>query len=330
MVAERSIEERDQLPVECENAVGGRRRVWCVITSVEPKGETEACEQQAAGARKYATKVCDGILALMDGRVILSASTGEPKVFYDKTDVPEGTVEVARQEISVLTETIEEQAFKPDGGCAAQAPEWEELQRLRAEGLVAIRDINKLLNNCDELIPTWLNVVRGVVDSEDLPLNVYRETLLQNKILRVIKKNHVTKYLEKLAETAELKDDPKRSYEQRGKCSNLGYNEDSAVGVKTAELLRFNTSKSGGEQISIEEYVDRMTEEQYDIYYITGESIAMVSFSSLCENLRKKDHEVPYMADPVDEKTVHQPMEFDGMRPTSTTKEGLDLRDQDE
>ena len=251
MVAEHSIEERDQLPVECENAVGGRRRVWCVITSVEPKGETEACEQQAADARKYAAKVCDGILALMDGRVILSARTGEPKVFYDKTDVPERTVEVARQEISVLTETIEErtgrqgkwsdkveklkslpadkeQAFKLDGSCAAQAREWKELRGLRDEELVTICDTNKLPNDCDEFIPKWLNVVKGVVDSEDLPLNVCRETLLQNKILRAIKKNHVTKYLEMLAETAELKDDRKKSYEQRGKCSNFGYHKDSA------------------------------------------------------------------------------------------------------
>ena len=73
------------------------------------------------------------------------------------------------------------------------------------------------VNDCDELIPKWLNVVKGVVDSEDLPLNVYRETLLQNKILRVFKKNHVTKYLEMLAEITELNDDHKKFYEQFGK-----------------------------------------------------------------------------------------------------------------
>ena len=81
-----------------------------------------------------------------------------------------------------------------------QVPDWEELQRLRAEGLVAIHDTNKLLNDCDELIPKWLNVVNGLVNSEDFPLNIYQETLLQNKILRVVRRNYVTKYLEMFAE----------------------------------------------------------------------------------------------------------------------------------
>ena len=117
-----------------ERGVGTRRLAWRFIASVEQKERTKAHEQQAADARKYAAKVCDGILTLIDEDLILSASTGEPKVFYYKT------------------ETIEEQAPKLDGRCAAQAPEWEELQRLRAEGLVATRDTNKLLNDC-ELIP---------------------------------------------------------------------------------------------------------------------------------------------------------------------------------
>ena len=144
-----------------------------------------------------------------------------------------------------------------------------------------------IMDDSDEPIPEWLNFVKGVVDSEDIPLNVYRETLLQNKILRVIKKNHVTKYLETLAEIAELNDDSKKSYEQRGKYWN---HEESTVGFKTAEMLRFNTSKPGDEQISFEEYVDRMKEGQNDIYCITGESIAMVSSSSFLENLRKKGY----------------------------------------
>ena len=100
-----------------------------------------------------------------------------------------------------------------------------------------------IMDDCDEPIPEWLNFVKGVVDSEDIPLNVYRETLLQNKILCVIKKNHVTKYLETLAEIAELNDDSKKSYEQCGKCWN---HEDSTVGVKTAEMLRFNSMETNG------------------------------------------------------------------------------------
>ena len=164
-----------------------------------------------------------------------------------------------------------------------------------------------IMDDRDELVPEWLNTVKVVIDSEDLPLNVCRETLLQNKILRVIKKNHVTKYLEMLAEIAEL-----------------NFVDDA----DTAELLRFNTS--GDEQINLKEYVDRMKEGQNDICYITGENIAVVSSSSFSEDLCKKGYEVLYIVDPMDEYAVHQPKEFNGMRPKSTTKKGLDLGDQDE
>merc|ERR1711982_149864 len=118
-----------------------------------------------------------------------------------------------------------------------------------------------IMDDCEDVIPEWLSFIKGVVDSEDLPLNISRETLQQNKILRVIKKNLVKKCLEMFAEIAEKKD---------------------------AELLRFHTSKSGDEQISLKEYVDRMKEGQNDIYYITGESIQAVSSSPFLESLRKK------------------------------------------
>merc|ERR1711934_1147978 len=124
------------------------------------------------------------------------------------------------------------------------------------------------------------------------------------------------------SEIAEKKDDYKKFYEQFSKNIKLGINEDSTNRAKVAELMRYHTSKSGDEQISLKEYVDRMKEGQSDIYYITGESIAAVSSSPFIEALRKKGLEVIYMVDPVDEYAVQQ---LKGV-----TKEGLDIEDEDE
>merc|ERR1711903_42874 len=117
---------------------------------------------------------------------------------------------------------------------------------------------------------------------------------------------------------------------QFSKNIKLGIHEDSTNRAKVAELMRYHTSKSGDEQISLKEYVDRMKEGQNDIYYITGDSIAAVSSSPFLETLRKKGLEVLYMVDPVDEYSVQQLKEFDGKKLKSVTKEGLDIEDEDE
>merc|ERR1712134_11873 len=187
-----------------------------------------------------------------------------------------------------------------------------------------------IMDDCEELIPEWLSFVKGVVDSEDLPLNISRETLQQNKILRVIKKNLVKKCLEMFTEITEKKDDYKKFYEQFSKNLKLGIHEDSTNRAKLADLLRFQTSKSGDEMISLKEYCDRMKEGQNDIYYITGESIQGVSSSPFIETLRKKGIEVLYMVDPIDEYCVQQLKEYDGKKLKSVTKEGLDLDTEEE
>jgi heat shock protein beta len=204
----------------------------------------------------------------------------------------------------------------------------------------------------EDLVPRYLNFLRGVVDSDDLPLNVSRETLQQHKVLKVMGKKLVRKALEMLRKLATPKDkdddeeddddeekevedaeetDPYiKFWEAFGKNIKLGIIEDAPNRSKLQKLLRFKTNKSGEGYVSLEDYVENMPDYQKSIYYISGESIESVENSPFLEKLNKKNLEVLYLVDPIDEYAIQHVTEYDGKKLQSVSKEGISFGGDDE
>nr|CAG4709735.1 unnamed protein product [Naegleria fowleri] len=210
----------------------------------------------------------------------------------------------------------------------------------------------------EELLPRYLNFIRGLVDSEDLPLNVSRETLQHSKLLAMIRKKLLAKAIQIMNELSEKdkterkerkekkqqeeeqkKEDKKEDknltkyekfWKEFGKNIKLGVIEDDRNRNKLVSMLRFTTSKSTDEAISLEEYVERKKEKQEQIYFVTGQDMKDVESSPLLEEFKKRDLEVIYMIDPLDEYMVQQLHEFKSMKLQNIAKEDVKFPDEDE
>lgn len=184
-----------------------------------------------------------------------------------------------------------------------------------------------ITDDFEEMMPKYLSFIKGVVDSDDLPLNVSRETLQQNKLLRVIKKKLVRKALDMLKKMTD--EDYEKFYKEFGTNVKLGVMEDHSNRNRLAKLLRWQSSNSDEGLTSLTAYMERMKEKQEHIYFMTGTSRSECDKSPFVEKLLKRGYEVLYLVDPIDEYTVQNLPEFEGKKFQNAAKENLNLQDSE-
>jgi molecular chaperone HtpG len=189
-----------------------------------------------------------------------------------------------------------------------------------------------ITDNCEALVPGWLRFLRGVVDSSDLPLNVSRETLQEERAIRIIQKNVTKKVLDTLAEMMDKERDRYVGFwNEFGKVLKEGIHLDLGNRERLEQIVLFESSKTDpGAFTSLKEYVARMPDTQKGIYYLTGESRAAIEGSPLLEQFKSKDIEVLYLADPIDEWVVQSLTTFDEKPLKSIAKGDIELGESEE
>jgi molecular chaperone HtpG len=184
-----------------------------------------------------------------------------------------------------------------------------------------------IMDNCAELIPEYFRFVKGVVDASDLNLNVSREILQQDRLVRNIRRNLVKKLFELLETMDSEKYD--KFYSEFGSMLKTGILMDTENKKRIADLLRYKTTRSGNDLISLKKYIGNMKSDQKHIYYITGDNLTSILNSPHLEKLKEKDYEVILMNDPVDEWVVRALDEYEGKKLKSAEKGELEIEEGD-
>lgn len=228
--------------------------------------------------------------------------------------------------------------FKLDGQVSMKGilyvpkkPQFDMFEQKRTKDNVKLY-VKKVLitDNCQDFMPEYLSFIKGVVDCDDLPLNVSREFLQGSSILKSIKNSLVKKSLELFSEILEKEEEYKTFYENYQKNIKLGLHDDHKNKNKLTELLRFYTLKNPNTLTSLDDYVKNMKENQKNMYYITGESKELVSSSPFLEECKKRDYDVLYMIDAIDEYIVQQLSEYKEKKMVDITRDGNLFDETDE